>query len=234
MDGDVITLLVYVVIALGFSFLCSIWEAAFLSTSFSHIELLVKRGKRSGILMRHHKQNVEEGISAILTLNTIAHTVGAAGAGAQAAIVFGNKWIGLISAILTLLILVFSEIIPKTIGARYWKQLTPFTAYGINILVRVLYPIVWATRGLSRVIGPKKSEPTVSRAELAILAKISAGEGVLKPEEYTIFENLLRLNRAKVADIMTPRTVVFMLKESMTIAEVRSNHDLLAYSRIPI
>lgn len=127
-EAVISNLIIYVMVALGFSFLCSIWEAVLLSTSLSHIELLVKQGKRAGRIMRRHKQNLEQGISAILTLNTIAHTVGAAGAGAQAAIIFGNKWIGLISAILTLLILFFSEIIPKTLGAFYWKQLVPFTA----------------------------------------------------------------------------------------------------------
>lgn len=234
MDNHTLYLILYVAIALGFSFLCSIWEAAFLSTSFSHIELLVKRGKRSGYIMRQQKQNVEDGISAILTLNTIAHTVGAAGAGAEAALIFGNQWIGLISAILTLLILVFSEIIPKTLGARYWKQLTPFTAYGIKILVLVLYPVVWASRQLGRLLTPKKIEPTISRAELEILAQIGAGEGVLRQEEHRILENLLHLNRVAVSDIMTPRTVVFMLKATATIQETMAEPEFLAYSRIPV
>jgi Mg2+/Co2+ transporter CorB len=112
-DGAISALIIFIVVALGISFLCSIWEAVLLSASLSHIELLVKQGKRAGRIMRHHKQNMEQGISAILTLNTIAHTVGATGAGAEAAIIFGSNWIGLISAILTLLILVFSEIIPN-------------------------------------------------------------------------------------------------------------------------
>lgn len=130
--------------------------------------------------MRRHKQNLEQGISAILTLNTIAHTVGAAGAGAQAAIIFGNQWIGLISAILTLLILIFSEIIPKTLGAFYWKQLVPFTAYGIKVIVWILYPVVWGAMGLTRLITPRRQEPTISRSELEVLAKIADREALSK------------------------------------------------------
>lgn len=233
-EGAITSLIIYILIALGFSFLCSIWEAVLLSTSFSHIELLVKQGKRAGRIMRHHKEKLEQGISAILTLNTIAHTVGAAGAGAQAAIIFGNKWIGLISAILTFLILIFSEIIPKTLGAHFWKQLTPFTAYGVKALIWILYPVVWGTQGLSRLFIPRKREAVISRSELEVLAQIGVKEGTLEEKEHLIFKNLLYLNRVKVSDIMTPRTVVFMLQEDMTVREVFANHRILAYSRIPV
>ncbi|MFQ5639791.1 MAG: CNNM domain-containing protein [bacterium] len=233
-EGAITSLIIYVMFALGFSFLCSIWEAVLLTTSFSHIELMVKQGKRAGRIMRHHKQNMEQGISAILTLNTIAHTVGAAGAGAQAAIIFGNKWIGLISAILTLLILIFSEIIPKTLGAFYWKQLVPFTAYGIKVIVWILYPVVWGARGLTRLITPRRQEPTISRSELEVLAKIAAREGAIEEKEHFIFKNLLYLRRVKVSEIMTPRTVIFMLREDMMVGEVLANHRVLVYSRIPV
>lgn len=221
-------------VAIGFSFLCSIWEAVLLSTSFSHIELLVNQGKRAGRIMRHHHQNLEQGISAILTLNTIAHTVGAAGAGAQAAIIFGNKWIGLISAVLTFLILVFSEIIPKTLGAFYWKQLVPFTAYGIKLLVWFLYPVVWGAGGLSRLLTPRRKEPTISRTELEVLAKIAVREGALEEKEHFIFKNLLYLRSVQVSDILTPRTVIFTLQQDMTVREVLDNHWPLTYSRIPV
>lgn len=233
-EGAITSLIIYVLVALGFSFLCSIWESVLLSTSLSHIELLVKQGKRAGRIMRHHKENLEKGISAILTLNTIAHTVGAAGAGAQAAIIFGNKWIGLISAILTFLILIFSEIIPKTLGAYFWKQLTPFTAYGVEALIWILYPVVWGTQGLSRLFTPRRRQAIISRSELEVLAQIGVKEGTLKEKEHLIFKNLLYLDRVKVSDIMTPRTIVFMLNESLTINEVLTSHQILAYSRIPI
>ena len=234
MNLELFYLALYIGIALGFSFLCSIWEAVLLSTSHSHIAILVKEKKRSGLLMRAHKDNIEDGIAAILTLNTIAHTVGAAGAGAQAAMIWGNQWIGLISAVLTLLILIFSEIIPKTLGAIYWKQLTPFAAYSIRFLITVLYPVVWATRHLSRLLTSGTKEPVVSRAELEVMARIGTVEGEIRPEEHTILKNLLRLQRVSIKDIMTPRTVVFRLKSDMPISEVFSVHGNPAYSRIPV
>ena len=154
-----ILLITYVTIALLFSFLCSIAEAVILSVSPAHIALLEKEGKPSGKIMRLLKKDISKPLAAILTLNTITHTMGAAGAGAQAAIVFGNAYVGIASAILTLLILIFSEIIPKTLGAHYWRQLTSVTAYGLRGLVWVLYPFVkiseWITRGMTS--GPNLS-----------------------------------------------------------------------------
>ena len=135
-----ILLLVYVIIALGFSFLCSIAEAVILSVSSAYISVLEKEQKPSGVVLRHLTEDINRPLSAILTLNTIAHTMGAAGAGAQAAIVFGDAYLGLISAILTLLILIFSEIIPKTLGATFWRALAPITAYFLKYLVILLYP----------------------------------------------------------------------------------------------
>ena len=135
-------LITYVLIALGFSFLCSIWEAVLLSVTTPHIMLMKKQGKPAGVLLEKLKADINSPLAAILTLNTIAHTVGAAGAGAQAAKVFGNAYVGVASAILTLLILVFSEIIPKTLGAHYWKQLAPVTAHALRGLVWLLYPFV--------------------------------------------------------------------------------------------
>ena len=233
-DGTVAGLIAFISIALGFSFLCSVWEAVVLTTSLSYVEVQVDEGKRSAEIMRWIKANLEQAISAILTLNTIAHTVGAAGAGAQAAGLLGNEWLGVISAVLTFLILVFSEIIPKTLGAVYWKQLMPFTAYGVRGLIILLYPAVKAFHYLSRLITPSEKEPTITRLELEALAEIGEDEGALAKEEHLILSNLFKLDQVTVGDIMTPRTVVFMLPESMTVGEVTSNHPLLAHSRIPL
>ncbi|PJF20493.1 MAG: hemolysin, partial [Phototrophicales bacterium] len=158
-------------------FLCSVWEAVMLSTPVSHIELLVEQNNAAGIIMQHLRQNVERPISAILTLNTIAHTVGAAGAGAEATAIFGSEFFGIISAVLTLLILVFSEIIPKTIGAVYAKQLTPFTAYSLRVLLFVFAPAVYAFEFITRAMRPSEDAPTVTRSELQVMARISAQEG---------------------------------------------------------
>lgn len=143
-------LILYVAIALIFSFLCSISEAVLLSVTTAHISVLEQEGNTSGSLLRELKGDINKPLAAILTLNTIAHTVGAVGAGAQALLVFGNAWVGLFSAILTLMILVFSEIIPKTLGATYWRALADLTAHGLKILIWVLYPFVMLSELLTR------------------------------------------------------------------------------------
>jgi CBS domain containing-hemolysin-like protein len=233
-QGSLGGLIVFVMVALGFSFLCSILEAVLLSSSFSHVGMLAQAGRRSGKLMQKHKQNVDQPISAILTLNTIAHTAGAAGAGAQAVAVFGSEFLGVISAILTLLILIFSEIIPKTLGAVYWKQLTPFAAYTIEILIIVLYPVVWMSKAFTRLITPEEKLPTVTRSELEMLAQISAVEGALEEKESRILKNLLHLDGVQVGDIMTPRTVVLAFQQDETIGEVIASNPVIPHSRIPV
>ncbi len=233
-NGSIGGLIFYITIALSISFLCSILEAVLLSISLSHVELAAERGLRSGRLMRKHKDDVERPIAAILTLNTVAHTVGAAGAGAQAAAVFGSEWIGVISAVLTLLILIFSEIIPKTLGAVYSKQLMPFAAYTIEVLVRGLFFVVWAFEKLTTLISPKDKAPTVTRSELVVLANVSTKEGALLEKESRILRNLLRLGKVQVGDIMTPRTVMFAFQKDMTVGEVMEKHLALPFSRIPI
>ncbi len=232
--GSISGLVVYISIAIGASFLCSICEAVLLSSSHSHIEIMAQMGKRSGLIMQRLKANVEQPIAAILTLNTIAHTVGAAGAGAEAAAVFGSEYIGAISAVLTLLILVLSEIIPKTIGASYWKQLLPFTAYFTQGLVIVLYPAVYTFQRLAQLLTPHEQVFTVTRSELEMMAQIGAGEGTLKETENRIFKNLLHLGGVQVADIMTPRMVMLAIQEDMTVGEVMTEHPAIPYSRIPI
>ncbi|NJL93116.1 MAG: DUF21 domain-containing protein [Anaerolineae bacterium] len=229
-------LLLYITVALGISFLCSMLEAILLSSSLSYVQVMAENGRRAGRMMRRFKENLEQPISAILTLNTIAHTVGAAGAGAQAAALFGSQWLGLISAVLTLMILVFSEIIPKTIGATYWRQFIPFAAYAIQVLVILLFPAVKGFEMLNRLLTARagEKEPTVTRSELEVLAQISTGEGALEEKEHLILRNLLHLGNVQVYDVMTPRTVVFALPEDMTIGEVLRVHPLLTYSRIPI
>lgn len=233
-EGSVAGLLVYMAIALGISFLCSIWEAVVLSTSISYVEVQEETGSRAAVIMRNIKGNVEQAISAILTLNTIAHTLGAAGAGTQATAVFGSEFFGIITAVLTILILVFSEIIPKTLGAIYWKQLMPFTAYGVRGIIFILYPAVWAFNFLGQLLTPSEKEPTITRSELEALADIGEDEGQLEKEEHTILQNLFQLGQVQVSDIMTPRTVVFTLQQDMTVFEVAQKHPLLTHSRIPI
>lgn len=227
-------LLFYIGIALGISFLCSVLEAILLSTSVSHIELSLESGKKSASLMQKHKAEVERPISAILTLNTVAHTVGAAGAGAQAVAIFGDAWFGVISAILTILILVFSEIIPKTIGATYWKQLNAFAAYTIEGLVWILFPAVWLLELTTRLLKPDEEGLTISRLEIEAMARIGASEGALVEREDRILRNLFHLEKVQVETVMTPRTVVLALQRDTTVGEVLAKHATIPYSRLPI
>jgi CBS domain containing-hemolysin-like protein len=227
-------LIIYVAIALGFSFLCSIAEAVLLSVTSAYIALLEEEGHASGAILHELKDNINQPLSAILTLNTIAHTAGAAGAGAQAAAVFGSNYLGVASAILTLMILVFSEIIPKTLGATYWRQLAPATAYGLKFLVWILYPFVkmseWLTRGMTE--GPTLSG--FSRQEFAAMAELSAEEGELGRQESQVVKNLLALQDTPVHAAMTPRTVIFSLSDRTTVEEFFHRYEQEPFSRIPI
>lgn len=227
-------LLIYIFIALGFSFLCSIAEAVILSISSAYISVQEKEGKASGKLLRSLTDDINKPLSAILTLNTIAHTMGAAGAGAQAAVVFGDAYLGVISAILTLLILVFSEIIPKTLGATFWRSLAPITAYFLKYLIIVLYPFVKMSEFLTR--GFKEDSPLrgLNRAELHAMADLSGKEGQLNEHEAAFLKSLLSLHELKVKDAITHRTAMFSVPQEITVQTFFHKHSNIEYSRIPV
>ncbi len=227
-------LISYVLIALVFSFLCSIAEAVLLSVTMPHIVLMEQAQKTSGAILRRQKTEVGRPLAAILTLNTIAHTVGAAGAGAQATVVFGDAYVGIASAVLTLLILIFSEIIPKTIGARYWRELAPVTAHGLRLLIWLLYPFVKLSELLTGSLTHGPTLSGFSRSEFAAMADLSTHEGQLAHQESMILKNLLLMRVTQVKDAMTPRTVVFSLPESMLVEEFFHRHDSTPFSRIPV
>ena len=227
-------LFIFVMFALVFSFLCSIAEAVILSVTPAYIEVLVKQRKSSGLLLRKLKANIGEPLAAILTLNTIAHTVGAVGAGAQAAIVFGSAYLGVVSAVLTLLILVFSEIIPKTLGAHHWRKLAPATAYGLRVLVWLLYPFVMLSERLTGGMVEGVTLNGFSRNEFAAMADLSAEEGQLAERESEILKNLLKLRKTRVRDAMTPRTVLFSLPGRITVQEFFRKYEQVMFSRIPV
>ncbi|MBT1063450.1 DUF21 domain-containing protein [Bowmanella sp. Y26] len=229
-----ILLIVYVLVALGFSFLCSIAEAVILSVSSAYISVLEGEGRPAGQLLRSQTDDINRPLSAILTLNTFAHTFGAAGAGAQAAVVFGDAYLGLASAVLTLLILIFSEIIPKTLGATYWRQLAPITAYLLKYLIWGMYPFVVMSNWLTKHISPDNSQRGLNRAELLAMAELSRDEGQLASREAHILQNLLNLHQMKIKEAMTHRTVVFSLPEVMTVETFFHKHDDVTFSRIPV
>ncbi|MFV8781208.1 hemolysin family protein [Microbulbifer sp. SA54] len=228
-------LVIYVLIALGFSFLCSIAESVILSVTRPYISLLERDGQRAGRVLRQLKDDINAPLAAILTLNTVAHTAGAAGAGAQAAAVFGSHYLGIASAILTLLILVFSEIIPKTLGALYWRQLAPVTGYCLRYLVWVLKPFVWLSEWLTRGLTRGPTLTGFSREEFAVMAELGEAEGQLERHETSILHNLFfTLRDHTVREVMTPRTVVFSLSRDMTVGEAYGEVERSRFSRIPI
>lgn len=233
MDADVALLVLYLLLALGVSFLCSMTESGLLSISRSQVAGLLKSGRSSGMMLQKMKDNIDRPLAGILTLNTVAHTVGAAGVGAQSLVVFGNEWVALSSAILTLLILVFSEIIPKTVGVVYAGPLAPFTAYVVTGMIVLTYPFVLAFQAMSRVLA-RGHEPRLTREEFALIAELGQTEGALHEQEYRIIHNLLRLRHVRVHEIMTPRTVTFMLSREMTVAEAIDRHGPLRFARIPL
>ncbi len=227
-------LIFYIVLALGVSFLCSVAEAVLLSVSSAYIAVLEAEGKGSGPLLRKLTEDINQPLSGILTLNTIAHTMGAAGAGAQATAIFGEAWMGLISALLTLAILIFSEIIPKTLGASYWRQLAPAVAYFLRYLVIFLYPFVKLSQWMTRGFGEDSPLRGLNRSEMAAMAELSRQEGQLAFHEATILKNLLKLDATKVKDAMTHRTVVFSLPQDMSVDSFFHQHSTTQFSRIPI
>jgi CBS domain containing-hemolysin-like protein len=220
MDADIALLIFYVLLALGFSFLCSIAEAVLLSMTPSYIEeQKEKQPKRAALLKQLRLDNIDQSLAAILTLNTIAHTVGAILSGAKATVVFGSAWFGLFSAAMTLAILFLSEIVPKTIGAIYWARLAIPTALFVKSLILILYPLVWLSEKLTQFISRGKAIHIFSRTEFLAMARIGEQGGHLSDSESQIITNLFRFNTVRVTDIMTPRTVISSLSEDITIED---------------
>ena len=230
-----VTLLLVVGAGLVVSFMCSILEAVLLSITHSYVALLQERGDRAGNLLAHMRQNIDEPIAAILTLNTIAHTVGAAVGGALALQVFGDAWIALFSAVLTLAILVFSEILPKTIGATYWRPLGGVAAHVLRVLIVVLKPVLVPLAWFNRLISPRgRRAPSVSRAELEVLAEIGRREGTIDEDEWRVVTNVMNLDRVRVDRVMTPRTRIAAIDVSEGIAGARAAFLEHGHRRFPV
>ncbi len=209
-------------------------ESVLLSTSMSFLNVKKESGNKSATTFIKLKNNIERPLSAILSLNTVAHTIGAAGVGVQATKMFGELYFGVISAILTLLILVFSEIIPKTIGARYWRELALVSGIIINTMIIITFPLVIMTGYLTKLFSRNKNELTVSREEISAMAKIGTEEGIFMEKENKIIQNLIKLKTVKVSEIMTPRVVVTVADENMSLEEFLIKKEFLHYSRIPV
>ncbi len=221
--------------AMSISFLCSILESTLMSTPLSYISMREDEGYRPAKRFKRYKTDNARPIAAILSLNTIANTVGAAGVGRQATLVFGSEWFGLISAITTILILIFAEIVPKTIGTRNWKRLMGFTAGTIRMLITILFPIVWLIEKFTHIVSTDDDEAaTVSREEVAAMADVGEDEGVIDEDENKIIQNVIKLGDIKGYDVMTPRVVAATAPEGMTLRRFYKEDEYSHFSRIPV
>ncbi|RRD80231.1 DUF21 domain-containing protein [Alloprevotella sp. OH1205_COT-284] len=229
-------LLFYLLLSLCLSSLCSVLEAVLLATTTSFATLKEKEGSKTATLLKQYKADIDRPIAAILSLNTIAHTVGAAGVGAQAAIIWGNDAVGVASAVMTLLILVISEIIPKVIGATYWRQLALGATRIIRVLIFITYPLVLLSKLITHLFAPNQTLLSVSREEVQAMVNVGEEEGVIMAKENKAIQSFLKLGEVKAEQIMTPAPVVATVIETMTLQEFYEHGDerLHAYSRIPV
>jgi CBS domain containing-hemolysin-like protein len=227
-------LFIYLLIALLFSFLCSLVESVILSITPSYITKKLHQGKGYAVYLKNYKDNIDRPLAAILTLNTFAHTIGAAGVGSQAQFLWGEEYLTLISIILTLLILIFSEIIPKTIGANFWMQLSHFTVITLRILMVILYPFVLISQNITQIFNINKRKSVLSKADFSAMAELAEVEGVFGYNESQIIRNVAVFDQIKVKDIMTPRTIVFAADENTLIGEFHKQNPNLLFSRIPL
>ncbi|MEE9326689.1 MAG: CNNM domain-containing protein [Cocleimonas sp.] len=229
-------LILYFSLAIGISFLCSILEAVLLSVNMPYISVMEKKRPKIGKLLKSHKININKSIASILILNTVANTLGAAAVGAQAKTVFGSDAVFYISIVLTFGILFISEIIPKTFGAIYWKELAPIAAYIIRVFIWITYPIILLTLLVTnRISRNKESIHSLTKAELLANTFLSEDEGVINEQESDVIENVLQLNDIKIIDILTPRSVVFALEENRRISDIVEKEDaIFRFSRVPL
>jgi CBS domain containing-hemolysin-like protein len=238
------TLIFFFLVSIFISFFCSLWEAVLLSITPSYISRLQNDNPSVGHMLNKMKDDIDRPLSAILTLNTIAHTVGALGVGVQAGKLFGATRIdfffihitfeSLIAGGMTLAILILSEIIPKTIGANLWKQFAPFTVRSLRILMFVLAPFVWMSKRITRMLKTEKGRSVLSRADFAAMADAGLKSGAIDREEKSIIQNLLRLENLKVRDIMTPRSVIMMIDEEQPLSAIYEEFNPMVFSRIPV
>ena len=225
-------LVAYFLLAIGVSFLCSLLEAVILSVTHSQIGMLVKNNPKQGKMLQKLKDDINRPLAAILTLNTISHTLGAAGMGAQVLYLYGSGAVAIASAVLTFCILVFSEILPKTIGAYFCRSLAIPSAYLIRFLMVIAFPFVWLSNTLSKSISSK--EDKVSREEIAAMAEMGEDEGSIDEQESDIIENLFRLKEIQIEDILTPRSVIYAFEDTQTVGKIMDSTEDIIFSRIPV
>lgn len=226
-------ILLYFLGALSLSFLCSVLEAVLLSTPMSYISMKENQGSKTATLMKQYKNNVDRPVGAILSLNTIAHTIGSAGVGAESIKLFGEQYFGLISAILTLLILVLSEIIPKTIGASYWRSLALPSTRIIRVLILITYPLVLLSELITKVFTPRGNQASMSREEVSAMVDVGTTEGIFRESESKLIKSCIALSGVKARQIMTPSIVVESACQDLTVKDFQAKQSW-SFSRIPV
>ena len=226
-------ILLYFLGALSLSFLCSVLEAVLLSTPMSYISMRENQGSKTATLMKQYKNNVDRPVGAILSLNTIAHTIGSAGVGAESIKIFGEQYFGLISAILTLLILVLSEIIPKTIGASYWRSLALPSTRIIRVLILITYPLVLLSQLITKVFTPRGNQASMSREEVSAMVDVGTTEGIFRESESKLIKSCIALSGVKARQIMTPSIVVESACQDLTVKDFQAKQSW-SFSRIPV
>lgn len=226
-------ILLYFLGALSLSFLCSVLEAVLLSTPMSYISMRENQGSKTATLMKQYKNNVDRPVGAILSLNTIAHTIGSAGVGAESIKIFGEQYFGLISAILTLLILVLSEIIPKTIGASYWRSLAMPSTRIIRVLILITYPLVLLSELITKVFTPRGNQASISREEVSAMVDVGTTEGIFRESESKLIKSCIALSGVKARQIMTPSIVVESACQDLTVKDFQAKQSW-SFSRIPV
>ncbi len=232
--GSVTLLIVYIVLAIIISSICSLLEATLLSTPMNYINSLEQQGVKGALRLKALKTDVDKSISSILVVNTVANTVGASLVGAQAAQLFNSTGVGFVSGVFTFLILMFSEIIPKTLGSSYWRSLAVPASGIIKGMIFITYPVVWPLQKFTHRFSDNSSQASVSREEVAAMVTTGAEEGVLEKEENKMIQNLLRLDDVTAHEIMTPSSVVTMADESLNIKEFYESEEFGKFSRIPV
>lgn len=205
-----------------------------MSTPISYITMKEEEGYKPAVRMKQYKTEPSRPLAAILSLNTIANTIGAAGVGRQATLIFGSEWFGLVSVVTTVLILIFSEIIPKTIGTTHWKSLMGFATGAIHTLIICLYPIVVAVEWLQKHISPEESDSTISREEVSAMADVAEESGELDEDENEVIQNIIALDETTASDVMTPRVVAAIAPESMKLKAFYKDKRFMHHSRIPV
>jgi CBS domain containing-hemolysin-like protein len=230
--------MVELIVAVSFAIIisagCSLFEAVLYSVPLRHIETMVQKGRKSGRIFKELRGDVERPITAILSLNTIANTAGAAVAGSAATVVFGHQWLGYFSLSFTLAILIFSEVIPKTAGVVYARPLASLVALPLKWLVILMTPVIWLCSHITRLIAADRTEESVTLDELKTMAKLSQRTGGIKQYQEIVIDNILSLETRTVKDVMTPRTVIFSLSEHLNLEEASKSSESWEHSRFPV